>query len=270
MEVKTSDREIDLMTLLVKTLDYVWANLFLTVFLPVAGAVVGWGFSHISENRSESQMMIVTEHLTEPQCEFLLEQLEKTDSFPDVNEDQRAGLISLSHRVIPEERIFPMYSEKPFPRKTHVEITLNVSHINLRKVFENSIIRYLESSQPAVRKKEELKEYYKVMIAQLDHELSALNELKKRTGTKSGDDNINLYLKSIDLAERKVQYQQASRNIEAFQIVKGFDGMNKPKKASPTRYSLAGLSFGLALLVFMLFLKYFVEYYRAYHQKHAP
>ncbi len=39
MEVK-SDQEIDLLTLLVKVLDFVWANLFLTIFLPVAGALV--------------------------------------------------------------------------------------------------------------------------------------------------------------------------------------------------------------------------------------
>jgi hypothetical protein len=267
MEVKRSDQEIDLMTLLVKALDFVWANLFLTIFLPVAGALVGWGLSHISENRSESQMMIVTQHLSEPECEFLLAQLEKTDSFPDVTEEQRKGLIVLKHSVITEQRPYSIFNPPPLST-THVEITLRVKHVSLRKVFENSIIRYLETSQPAVRKKEELAEYYSAMIAQIDHELKSMDELKKQIlTTTSTQENADLFTKSVELLEKKIRYQQAARDIEAFQIVKGFDGMNKPKRASPIKYAIGGASVGLGLLILLLFIKYFTEYYRDYHQK---
>jgi hypothetical protein len=268
MAEKTSDREIDLMEVLVKILDLVRSNLFLAVFLPVAGALVGWGFSHISENRSESQMMVVTEHLTEPQCEFLLAQLEKTDSFPDITEEQRQSLIFLKHKTIKEPIVHPLLSQSSVPHKTHIEITLHVKHIALRKVFENSIIRYLESSQPAIRKKEELEEFYKTMVIHIDEELSAMNELKKQMVTlnNTGDNAIDLYTKTIELTEKKIKYQQELKNIEAFQIVKGFDGMNKPKTASPGLYSFAGAGAGIALLAFLLFLKYFVDYYRDYHQ----
>ena len=270
MEVKMRDREIDLLKLLVKVIDFVWSNLFLTIFLPVAGALVGWGFSHILENRSESEMMLVTQHLTEPQCEFLLAQLEKTDSFPELTEDQRGGLIKLQHKVISEPRSYSFFSP-PGPYKTHVEITLGVKHLGLRKPFENSIIKYLETSQPAIKKKEELAEFYQIMIAELDQELLALQELKKQilTQTKLGDDVVELYTRSVELKEKKIRFEQEAKSIEIFQIVKGFDGMNKPKKASPMQFSLLGAGAGFALLVFLSFLKFFAEYYRNYHQKQS-
>jgi hypothetical protein len=107
------------------------------------------------------------------------------------------------------------------------------------------------------------------MIAQIDHELVALQELKtaisqnKGISLSAGD----VYTQTIELAEKKIKYEQEAKSIEAFQLVKGFDGMSKNKQASPFRYSSAGFFSGICLLIIVLFLKYFATYYRQYHQK---
>ncbi len=106
------------------------------------------------------------------------------------------------------------------------------------------------------------------MIAQIDRELASMDELKKQIISKNLPHGEQRSLHEIDRADReKIRFQQASRNIEAFQIVKGFDEMSHPKKASPIQFTLIGMAAGGVLLVIVLFLKYFIAFYRRYHQK---
>lgn len=270
MESKSSNQEVDLLEVLARFYSYLRENIFLTILFPLAGAVIGFYVSANAEDNVESSMMVVTNLLTHPECDFLLTELQKADTFQGVSPEQRAGLVFISHEIIPDPDFKGLKDPQSAPN-VHIKITIRVRRHELLRVFEQFIITYLEASRPAIRKKYEFNKFYTEMIAGIDVELAALQQLKAHTGPKAFAtflDPSALYIETVNLTEKRVSYELRLKNSNIFQLVQGFDALSRTTGLSTTSYILAGFVIGVAALLPVLFIKYFWGYYKGYRQSH--
>jgi hypothetical protein len=270
MESKTSNQEVDLLEVLAKFYSYLRENIFLAIFFPLAGAGIGFFVFATTEDNIESSMMVVTNLLTHPECDFLLTELEKADTFQGVPPEQRAGLVQISHAIISDPDFKGIKDPQSAPN-VHIKITLQVRRHELLRVFEQSIITYLEASRPAIRKKYEFHKFYTEMIAEIDQELASLQQFKAHAEPKTLANFLNpsaLYTEAVNLTEKRVNYELRLRNSNIFQLVQGFDALSRTTKLSIVSYILAGFGIGVAMLLPVLFIKYFGGYYKGYRQSH--
>ena len=269
MEARNTTDEIDLLEILARLYSNLKNNLLLSIILPLTGLIAGFMFAYTSESKVESSMMVVTRLLSLAECQFLLKQMEKSDTFYAITPEQRSGLISISHEIALDPT--PVV-DKDNPR-VHITISLTVRNHDLLRPFQNSIITYLEASRPAVKKKYEQHEMYAGLIAEIDRELKGLDEVKTQITTRAQASFLNpaaLYTAPVELTKQKIQYQLGLSDNTAFNLVQGFDAMSRIAKLSPVVYALIGVLAGVAVLFMLLFLKYFWSYYRKYRQLHQP
>lgn len=267
MELKTSNQEVDFLEVLARFYHVIRKNMLLAIILPLGCAVTTILVFSSSEMKVESSMMVVTNLLTRPECNFLLTELEKADSFMGVSPEQRAGLLVLSHEIVSESEL--KGTKEPIGPNVHVQINIQVTNHELLRVFENSIMTYLESSRPALRKKYEFHEYYTTMIAEIDRELASLKQLKGETDPKVLANSFNpsdLYMAVVNLSEKKVSYELHLKNNNVFQLVQGFDTLSRSSRFSKTLAAAMGFCVGFGILMVILFIRHFSGYYRQYRQ----
>jgi hypothetical protein len=272
MESKTSNQEVDLLEVLAKFYSYLRENILLTILFPLAGAIIGFSVFATTADKVESSMMVVTNLLTHPECDFLLSELEKADTLQGVSPEQRAGLVFISHEIIPDPDFKGVKDPQNAPN-VHIKITIQVLRHELLSVFEQSIITYLEASRPAIRKKYEFNKFYTEMIAGIDRELASLQQLKVQSDPKSLANSFHpsdLYVQTVNLTEKRVSYELRLKNSNIFQLVQGFDALSRSTKLSVIAYILVGLGMGIAVLLPVLFMNYFWRYYKGYRQSHQP
>jgi hypothetical protein len=267
MESKTSIREIDLMEDLARFFSYFKENILLAILFPLAGAAIGFFVCSNTEDKIESSMMVVTNLLTQAECDFLLTELEKSDTLQGVSPEQRAGLALITHKIISQ----PENSQST--PSVHIIITIQVLHHELLHVFEKSIVTYLEASRPAIRKKYEFHRFYTEMIAAIDRELASMQQFKVLNAPKTTANLLNpsaLYVETVNLTEKKINYELRMKNSNIFQLIQGFDAVSRNAKLPLTVYILIGFSVGILALLPVLFIKYFRRYYKKYRQSHQP
>lgn len=267
MELKTSNQEVDFLEVLARFFHVIRKNILLAVILPPACAIATILLFSTSETKVESSMMVVTNLLTRPECNFLLAELEKADTFMGVLPEQRGGLLFLSHEIVSESEL--KGSKEPIGPNVHVQINIQVTDHALLRVFENSIMTYLESSRPALRKKYEFHEYYTTMIAEIDRELASLKQIKGETDAKALANSFNpsdLYMAVVNLSEKKVNYELHLKNNNVFQLVQGFEMLSRSSRFSKTLAGVIGFCVGVGILMLILFIRYFRGYYRQYSQ----
>jgi hypothetical protein len=260
METKSSHPEINILEVLAKIIDHFKANIFLAILLPLAGGLAGFLISRSTPEKVQSNMMVVTNLLTEEQCSFLLTQFETSQPIPNTTPEQLDALIELSHEVIRPYRYFTD------DRSVNLQITLTLKDERFFPLFQQSILDFLENSTAATTRKKTMQQLEAKLIEGIDHELASIEQIK--TGV-SGKDKLNslnaasLYVETIKLLEKKLQLQNQTSSGKIFTVVEGFKN-KMHRKSSMVTSILLGVGAGILLLFFWIAVRYFGNYYRNY------
>jgi hypothetical protein len=256
MEQKINHEEIDLLKLLAKCFRHIQKNWVIVLIFPLLGAAVGYLISMDSGEKFESKMMIRSEVLSVTECDFLLKQLELSKSLPVVTPEEHSTLLRLYHE---------MYSSEP----AYAEITIQVNNIETLGVLQSSILEFLENSEYARKKKEELKNFHTVMISRIDHELKLLDDVKTHTAYEAQASALkpsDLFTSSVELTEKKIEYEQKLKNEQLIVVVDGFARVVSEAKMPLTLLLLLGVLSGGLIAIIVLFIKYFITYYNRYRK----
>ena len=253
-----SQDEIDVFDLLASIYALLRKNILLVIALPLLGVLIAYFVkeSSYSDPRFTSSMMLVTDILSKNEADFLMVELSRADSFPGLSREQRSDLRSFSHdsgSTMLNDRVFLLY----------LIIRVTVTNEEMLPALQQSVLTYLESSEPVVRQKSNNKVYYADVIKKIDQELDSLDQVKRSvTSVKKGpyQGPPMPYLESVELYDKKKLYELEIAKKEEIEVVLGF---NSAIKVKTNKYLLLlGFIGGAFLVALILFLKNFIRYYK--------
>lgn len=207
-------------------------------------------------------MMVVSEVLSERECDYLMRRLELTDSLNPLATEQFKHKVNVSHTI----------EQDPWSKSTHVEITIRADDGSLLEPVQNTILDFMEGNEAARRQVAESKEYHTKMIAEIDRELQSIEEVKNQFDNKTKATFLNpsdLFTASLNLRERKINLQIRLKDIRAFRPVEGVTAMSKKVKLPALILIAIGFVGGCMMLMVTLFIKFFLEYYREHIENPA-
>jgi hypothetical protein len=245
--------------LLARFYGYLKENWILTVLLPLVGVVLGLTLYLVTPYKIQSTMMVVSEVLTETECDYLMRQLELTDSLNPLSTGQFKEKVKLRHSI----------KRDTWSKAAYIEMTIRVRDGSLLEPVQNTILTFLEASETARRKVADSKEYHMQMMVEIDRELKSIEEVKNQFDNKTKATFLNpsdLFRTSVDLQEKKVNLQIKLKDIRAFRPVQGSMAMSKKIKLPAPLMAAIGFIGGCVVLLMVLFVKFFLGYYREYNQ----
>jgi hypothetical protein len=266
MEQRPANQEIDLLKLLAKTYNIIKKNIILVIVCPGLGLLLGFLYVQfstqpkLSNNVSEASLMIATDLLAENEANFLCNYLTSSDSLPGFNKEQKESVVSLSYEVKKEQvrdRIL-----------VFIKLSATVTQHSVLSALQNALVTYFSQSEPVIRQRSLKEKLYKSMITKLDEEIAGLEEMKLTKKEKVATILSNPYSQSADLYERKLNYQHALASSHVY-VVKGF-GPAVPVKVSASPklpYIILGFLSGIVILIIILFLRFFRNYYKQFEQE---
>lgn len=259
METKSNNQEIDLLELLARFYGYLRQNWALTVFLPLIGAAVGLTLFWVTPYKIQAKMMVVSEVLTETECDYLLRQLALTQFSSPFTAESFGKKAKVKHSI----------KSDPVTRASYIEMTIQVQDSTFLKPAQKFILDFLENSENARRKVADLKTHHAQMIAEIDRELQSIEEVKKQFDSKMKAAFLNpsdLFRASMELQERKINLQIALKDIRAFRLVEGLYERGQKVKFPALLLGAIGFVGGCVVLMVVLFAKFFLGYYDEYKQ----
>lgn len=260
METKTSHPEIDLLEVLAKIINQLRVNFVLTILLPVAGALGGFFLSQKATTSIRSEMMLSTDLLSEEQCIFLLGQFESARPIPYVSPQQQSEWVTFSHEII---RPYRYFSED---RTVNIKLSLALTNESSFDAYQESVITFLENSTAAVARKKSMQEFESKVIAGIDEELKAIDQIKAdiaRHGQSTSQNPAALYVESVKLLEKKLELQRQTQSGKVFTVIEGFK-VRSSSTISRAKYIFAGFLAGVSALFLWIFIRYFARFYNRY------
>lgn len=253
MTKKMNSDEIDLMELLARAYRAFKRNLVLFIILPVSGIIFTLSLAYKSGDKFSSSMMITTDLLSENEAKFIFNELEKADSIPGLSNKEKEKLVRLNFDVEHGEQ-----------KQVYLKITAVVTDPAIFPTLEKTVVRYLNSVEPVVRNRQNQELFYKQMIAKIDGEIAAMDQVKQKTeAMASYVDPSELYAKTVDLFRVRTESEIKLKSINNVQVTKGFGSLIKDVKMSKVMVAAAGLVLGFVVAVLLLFIKFFNNYNRA-------
>lgn len=253
MEKRTSDHEIDLLEVLARLYRAFKNNKLLFILCPVLGIAAGLALSRSSKETVKASMMIETKLINESESKFLIEQLEGTDTILQLTKGGRIKY-EVKRGESGDENVYFLVS------------TVILDKGNLSSL-QNAVKDYLNHSEPIARRRHEKEELCQGMIKKIDSELSALDEVKRQVDNKSKAtflEPATLFEKSADLYNKRMKFQIELEDAQSVHIVKGFGALTKSAKWPESVYGIIGLVIGLLFLSAILFIKFFMGYYKRF------
>ncbi len=263
MEQKTSNQEADLMHLLAMLIRTLKANKFLTIVFPIIGMLGGYIASSLTTSTVQASMMVSTDLISEAESTFLFDQLGKADSIQGLTKEQEKQVFRINYEVLKGEQDI----NKSTP--IYFKITTVISDKKVLPVLQNAIVNYLNNSAPVKRHREKKEKLCMDMIHKIDGELAALQQVEKEVNDKTKAtflDPSGLFEKSVELNEKKVQYELAYKDAQTIHIVKGFGSLTKLAKLPSALYVIVGFFVGVIALMLVIFLKSFGKYYNNFER----
>jgi hypothetical protein len=257
--------EIDLIREFAKFCYFLKRNYLLTIFLPLLGALaaIAW---FMPNEKTESSFFGETTLLTSEEVEFLFTQLEKTDSLPGLTREQRHKVSKIRFKVFEKDAgAQTVILEKI----TFLEVNVSVSDRHVFPFLQESIIRFLTSSPSYLRRKAEREKFYNQMIERIDRELVELEEMKNKISSKDQTSTLDpseLYSTAVELYREKEQYQVKKADLNSFHVAKSFENYTIDRKPTPLLAGIVGFAFGFLVLIVVLAIKYFIQYFRNYEK----
>lgn len=258
--------EINLMDVLAGFLSTLKRNLWLSILLPVGGLITGLIISLTSRDHYESSMLIETSLLSENECRFLFDQLEKLGTVPGLTKEEKKGLGKFSFRS------YANGSENELTEKSlFIEMEAQVTDKSLFPILQKSLISVINEYPAVIRRRSEREKFYNQMIAKLDEEIKSMQTVKDQVSGNVQATYLNpadLYAHSVGLQREKIQYELRRDQVKVVQLLKGFDSLSKDVKPRLLFSAIIGFVVGSALLCTVLFLQFLIGYLNAYEKTH--
>lgn len=261
-QLQNSD-EIDLMELLARGYASFKRNIFLFILIPLAGAGIALGFSYTSKEKFSSSMMVETELLTPNEAKFIVEELKKTDSIPGLKR-YTSELLGLRFQV--ED------NETSGGKEVYLRITATVTTPAIFPSLEEVLIRYLNDTRPVRRNRTVREAFLKSMITEIDEEIAAMDKIKQQTDTRTMSNYVapaDLYAKTVEIYEQRNEFEMELKEIQSVHIVKGFQSLVKDARMSKAMLAIIGFIIGFLVVVVIMFVRYFNNFYKSRKQAGA-
>jgi hypothetical protein len=254
MENKAPNTEIDLLEAFSKFCSVILKNKILIITCTVLGLLAGYALSVSPKPTWEARLMISTPLLSQEEAEFLLNELTVSGNFK---------LSEASKNVL---SLKPETNHAKNSENVFVQIAVRTNSKNVFPELQRDIINYINKSEPVRRKTREKKIYLSELINKITTELESLEKLKTKMANQTNISTFSpsdLSVKSIELYNSKIQYQQALKDLDSVSfLVKGFDPVGSTE---PGHSFLAiGAALGLLLAAFIILVKLFIPHYRQY------
>lgn len=271
MEQKATSHEIDLLELLARFFATLKRNIILTVVLPLAGAAIALAVSYNSRDLFESDLQIETSLLSESECKLLFRQVDRTGVIPGMTPELTKALAGLRYEITKNEETETL-DKSIYPDKSvYIQVTGRVSDKEVFQPLEKTILRFLNESAPATRHRNEQEKFYTEVINKINGEILAMDEIKKQVSSKMQATYLNpadLFAKSVDLYKEKTEYEIKLQEIKSVHLIKGFESMTIDAKMNKLLVALIGFVAGSLILLALLFLKFFINYFKLYEHSH--
>jgi LPS O-antigen subunit length determinant protein (WzzB/FepE family) len=259
MEYKSSNTEIDLLEAFAKFCSVILKNKILIITCTMLGLLSGYAFSSLKKPTWEAHLMVSTPLLSQEEAEFLLNELTASGSIQ--RSEASKSVLSLS----PETRR-AKDSENVF-----VQIAVKTDSKNIFPELQRDLMNYINDSEPVRRKTKEKKLYLSELINKITTELESLEKLKTKMANQANISTFSpsdLSIKSVELYNNKIQYQQALKDLDSMPfLVKGFEPVELRK--SSNLFLAVGAGLGVFLAAFIILLKSFIPYYRQFVNKQS-
>lgn len=257
MTKKIHSDEIDLMELLARVYRAIKRNLLLFTVLPVVGVIFTLSLAYNSSDKFSSSMMITTDLLSENEAKFIFDELEKADSIPGLSGEEKKKLLGLSFEVAQSEQ-----SDKS--KRVYLKVTAIVTDPTIFPALEKTVVLYINSVDPVVQNRKDQELFYKQMIAKIDNEIAAMDQVKQKTDAMASYvDPSGLYAKTVELFKIRTESEIKLQNIHTVHVAKGFGSLIKDARMSKLLVAIVGLMLGFVIATLLLFIKFFNDYNRA-------
>lgn len=248
-----------MLELLARFYGYLRQNWVLTVFLPLIGAGLGLVLFWVTPYKAQAKMMVVSEILTETECDYLLRQLELTEFGNPLTVEPFKDKVKIKHEI----------ERDVWSKAAHIEILIRAKDSALLEPVQKLILDFMENSENARKKVADSKAFHTQMIAEIDRELQSIEEVKKQFDSKIKAAFLNpsdLFRATLELQERKINLQISLNDIRAFRPVQGSNAMGKKVKMPAIIMGAIGFIGGSIVLMGILFGKFFLRYYHEHKQ----
>jgi len=262
MDKKGVDGEIDLMELLARFYAAIKRNIWAAILFPVIGAAIGFWASKAQSDLWSSSMLVETTLLTDRECKFLVEELEKVGEIPGLSNEMRTHIKSVTFTVIPGEPLAA--DESRYEKSVYLQVTIEVDDESILPMLNDVMLRFINVSHPVQRHRKERTSFYSDMIAKLDQEIAAMDEVKKKVGTGTQATYLNpseLYSETVALHKERLTYKLRRDEVDGVHLVKGFDQLMVKERQPGLLYIILGAVVGIVMFFVFLFVRFFFSYY---------
>jgi hypothetical protein len=265
---KFDSEEVDLLDLLASFLAALKKNLIFTIGLPLIGMLIALAVSYKSRDLFESALLIETSLLSENECSFIFDQLNKVGTIPGLSDAERNQVAWFRFELLNTTSGKPAIDLEE--ESLFMEVTARVYDQEVFPSLQEAVVRIINENPSVVRHRVERERFYGEMIRKIEREIGSMEKVK----SVSEDDVANyinpaeMYAGSVKLYKEKVLFEIRRDQIKSVQLIKGFDSLTIDAKQSKVLVAIIGFSIGFACLCLFLFIQFFVRYYTVYETTH--
>ncbi len=250
---RNSSNDISLLEVAIASYETLRRNMMLTILLPLAGIAIGVVYHFVSSDRFQSSMLIETSLLTKQEGEFLLDQIDEVKQLPGLSEENLSKILRLKFDIL-EGNV----SLKQNYRTILIKATARVTDPHAFPKLQAAVINVIDSTDIIKLHRSERQIYYTSLIAKIDGELSAMENVKQQVSGNVQATYLNpalLYEQTVELFREKAELQMQLSEISSLRVVKEFESLLAYKKLSLPVTIILGFICGVAVLITVLFLK---------------
>jgi hypothetical protein len=266
--VRPESEEVNLLDVLAAFFAALKRNYILSIAVPLIGIAVAVVIASGSRDMYESSLLLETSLLSESESTFLLEELEKFGIIPGLSVEEDKQVKSLKFKVIKNESN-PAYSLNE--KSLYLQVTARVYKKEILPALEKAIIQFINTSAPVVRHRAERQKFYEGLIAKIEGEIRAMDEVKREINSKVQAtylDPSQLYAETITLYREKMTLEIKRDEIKQVHLIKGFDSLTIDRKPNLVLMAALGFIAGFVVLCFILFVQFFATYFKHYRSTH--
>lgn len=260
------DAEIYLLDLLAGFFRALKRNRLLSIMLPTAGLVAGLVMAYLAPVTYNSKLIVQTSLLSENECRFLVGALNRAKPLPGLSADESQAVNNFEVIVV-KDPVQPEAKDelKLIEKNLYMEITAHSSQPDVFLKLGESVVTFINSSPLVVRARDRRNRFYNEMIGRIEQEIGGMDEIKQQINSKSQQSLVDpsaLYSRTVDLYREKTQYEMRREQIKTVHLIQGFTAVAKNSNPTPVIAGAAGLVAGFLALCAVLFLRFFVGYYK--------
>jgi uncharacterized protein involved in exopolysaccharide biosynthesis len=262
---KASD-EIDLLELVLKTVNVIRHNFFLIVAFFVLGTALGTAYYYSVKKVYESKIMIRSSILIEP---YAREMIDNINLFiKQHNIEELSSQLKISEEAA--ENLSYLDIEDPVTETLEKEnnwifiLTAKVYDPKSRPELQKGLIQYLENNEYVKVRVDQNRNLLRQYIDKINQEIQALEELKATVfkgdffDNKNGNmmfDPTEINSKIVQLTKEKLQAESDLKLVSSVQLIQGFTKLKKPTSPKLSLSIVAGAFVGLILVSILIAFK---------------